>query len=324
MGTEEVDANLFTTERRKDEPPQDEVDKDLPKVFDKKARERKFEIGDWVLWWDKRHESKGMHDKSDSLWKGTFMIKRAAGMNTFFLAYQDGIELPLPFNRQHLKLLKNIDTSEIVEHSLHDNNVLMFDELFVPINCIELKMSARKSGFQEDYEDGASWNAYGNLQSAVIFRTTNPNGQLNKVGHPSMSLMVVPSHSPPCMNACGEDKGVLDKEKDEKLSVVSNSEIMSFGEVGGSPRYDSSYFISPSILSFDGYLYDYEHDREMDMRCNMEYIGYIFVGTLALNIWVHEEHDGKGKRVINTLPNEGDPNDKLSGLFEDFIIRRHK
>ncbi|KAH9311804.1 hypothetical protein KI387_026839, partial [Taxus chinensis] len=138
-----------------------------------------------------------------------------------------------------------------------------------------------------------------------------PNGQLNEVGHPNMSLMDVPSHSPPSMNACGEDKGVLDKERDEKLSVVPNSEIMRFGKVGGSPRYDSSCFISPSILSSDGY--DYEHDREMDKRCNMEYIGYIFVGTLSLNIWVHEEHDGKGKRVINTLPNEGDPNDKLVG-----------
>ncbi|KAH9314720.1 hypothetical protein KI387_023347, partial [Taxus chinensis] len=47
LGTEKVDEDLLTTERRKDEPPQDEVDEDLPKLFDKKAKERKFKIGDW-------------------------------------------------------------------------------------------------------------------------------------------------------------------------------------------------------------------------------------------------------------------------------------
>ncbi|KAH9315953.1 hypothetical protein KI387_024580, partial [Taxus chinensis] len=47
LGTEQVDADLPTMERRKDEQPPDEVDKDLPRVLDKKARERKFEIRDW-------------------------------------------------------------------------------------------------------------------------------------------------------------------------------------------------------------------------------------------------------------------------------------
>ncbi|KAH9316809.1 hypothetical protein KI387_044547, partial [Taxus chinensis] len=69
LGMEEFDAYLSTIERRKDEPPPDEVDKDLPKIFDKKAREGKFKIEDWELWWDMRHGLKGMHDKSDSLWK---------------------------------------------------------------------------------------------------------------------------------------------------------------------------------------------------------------------------------------------------------------
>ncbi|KAH9324379.1 hypothetical protein KI387_004557, partial [Taxus chinensis] len=93
---------LPTTERRKDEPPLDEVDKDFPRVFDKKAKERKFKIRDWVLWRNKRYEPKGIHDKFDPLWKGPFVIKRAVGMDTFFLACQDGIELPFPFNGQHL------------------------------------------------------------------------------------------------------------------------------------------------------------------------------------------------------------------------------
>ncbi|KAH9301780.1 hypothetical protein KI387_013363, partial [Taxus chinensis] len=149
-----------------------------------------------------------------------------------------------------------------------------------------------------------------------------PYGQLNEVFHPSMSLMDVPSHYPPSMKACGEDKGVLDKESNEELSVVPNSEILSFVDVGGSPRHDLSYFISPQIMSFDGY--DFEHDREMDMRCNMEYIGCIFIGTLVLNIWVHMEHDGKGERVIITLPNDGNHNNKFAGPYEEFIIRRHK
>ncbi|KAH9327638.1 hypothetical protein KI387_007816, partial [Taxus chinensis] len=47
LGMEQVDADLPATKRRKDAPPPDEVDKDLPRVFDKKAKERKFKIGDW-------------------------------------------------------------------------------------------------------------------------------------------------------------------------------------------------------------------------------------------------------------------------------------
>ncbi|KAH9316650.1 hypothetical protein KI387_025277, partial [Taxus chinensis] len=47
LGTEQVDADLPATKRRKDEPPPNEVDKDLPRVLDKKASEGRFEIGDW-------------------------------------------------------------------------------------------------------------------------------------------------------------------------------------------------------------------------------------------------------------------------------------
>ncbi|KAH9320606.1 hypothetical protein KI387_015245 [Taxus chinensis] len=59
---------------------------------------------------------------------------------------------------------------EILKHSLYGNNILMFDKLLVPTNCIKLNMSAKGAGFQEDYEDGlvkrhtyeerTSWNVY--------------------------------------------------------------------------------------------------------------------------------------------------------------------
>ncbi|KAH9314412.1 hypothetical protein KI387_023039, partial [Taxus chinensis] len=62
-----------------------------------------------------------------------------------------------------------------------------------PTNCIKLNMSAKGAGFQEDYEDGlvkryayeerTSWNVYSNLQFAVIFQTTGPNGQLNEINN---------------------------------------------------------------------------------------------------------------------------------------------
>ncbi|KAH9315457.1 hypothetical protein KI387_024084, partial [Taxus chinensis] len=63
-------------------------------IFDKKAKERKFEVNDWVLLWDKRREAKGMHGKFDSLWKGPFVIKKIAGVDNFILSHQDGVELP--------------------------------------------------------------------------------------------------------------------------------------------------------------------------------------------------------------------------------------
>ncbi|KAH9298771.1 hypothetical protein KI387_030453, partial [Taxus chinensis] len=59
----------------------------------------------------------------------------------------------------------------------------------------------------------------------------------------------------------------------------------------------------------------------MDMVCNMGYNGHILVGTFAPNNWVH---DGKGERVIITLPNDGSHNNKLVGPYEEFIIGRHK
>ncbi|KAH9325702.1 hypothetical protein KI387_005880, partial [Taxus chinensis] len=126
------------------------------------------------------------------------------------------------------------------------------------------------------------------------------------------------------MNMSAKGAGFQEDYEDGLVKRYAYEERTSWNvyDVEGSPRYDLSCFISSQILSFD--RYDFEHDREMDMRCNMEYIGCIFIGTLALNIWVHMEHDGKGERVIITLPNDGNHNNKLVGPYEKFIIRRHK
>ncbi|KAH9329705.1 hypothetical protein KI387_001813, partial [Taxus chinensis] len=134
----------------------------------------------------------------------------------------------------------------------------------------------------------------------------------------SMSLIVAPSHLPPSMSIGKEEKRGLDEVNDEEKSTVLNSEILSFVDVGGSPRYDLSYFISPHMLSFDGYVY--EHDREVDMR----YIDHTLVGTFSLNTWVHKKNDGRKERVIITLPNKGSHNSKLAGPYEEIIIRGHK
>ncbi|KAH9328769.1 hypothetical protein KI387_000877, partial [Taxus chinensis] len=85
------------------------------------------------------------------------------------------------------------------------------------------------------YEGRTPWDAYGNFQFAVIFRTTGPNGQMNEVFHLSTGLMNVPSHHPPSMKACEEEKGALDEENGKGKSAVPNSEILSFVDVGSNP-----------------------------------------------------------------------------------------
>ncbi|XP_057820759.2 uncharacterized protein LOC131033546 [Cryptomeria japonica] len=78
----------------------------VKKIFDHKARPRKFTQGDQVLLWDKRRELKGAHGKFESLWKGPFFIHEVKGPNSFKLAYVDGTVLPLSYNGQDLKLYK--------------------------------------------------------------------------------------------------------------------------------------------------------------------------------------------------------------------------
>ena len=46
----------------------------VKQVFDKRAKEDCFSLGDLVLKWDARHEDKGKHEKFDELWKGPYSI----------------------------------------------------------------------------------------------------------------------------------------------------------------------------------------------------------------------------------------------------------
>jgi len=57
----------------------------LKKAFDRRTKAEDFNIGDKVLKWDSRRESKGKHGKFDSLWKGPFVIQAVQGNNTYFL-----------------------------------------------------------------------------------------------------------------------------------------------------------------------------------------------------------------------------------------------
>ena len=48
--------------------------KRLKYIFDNRAKEDEFYIGDKVLKWDSRREEKGKHRKFDFLWKGPYVI----------------------------------------------------------------------------------------------------------------------------------------------------------------------------------------------------------------------------------------------------------
>jgi hypothetical protein len=65
---------------------QAEVDDSLQKyqdnmksIFEKKAKDREFLLGDLVLKWDARKEDAGKHDKFDHLWFGPFSIASTEG-----------------------------------------------------------------------------------------------------------------------------------------------------------------------------------------------------------------------------------------------------
>ena len=66
--------------------------------FDMRAKPCHFLKGDEVHLWDKRRESKGVHGKFDSLWKGSFVIMEGVGPNDFQLSYLDGTSPPFSYN----------------------------------------------------------------------------------------------------------------------------------------------------------------------------------------------------------------------------------
>ncbi|KAH9320648.1 hypothetical protein KI387_015287, partial [Taxus chinensis] len=132
----------------------------------------------------------------------------------------------------------------------------------------------------------------------------------------SMTLMVTPSHFLHDTSIGEGEKRGLDEENDEGKSAVLNSEILSFVDVGGSPRYDFSCLFPPYLLSFDEYEYEHEHVRWMDKR----YFGHTIVDVFAPNTWVHKCQHGKRKGMPKTPTNENHDS-KLAGLCITAVIR---
>jgi len=67
-------------------------------IFDRKAKEIDFKVGDLVLRWDTRREGKGKHGKFDPLWYGPFKVIESRTNNTFFLENIDSETSQLPVN----------------------------------------------------------------------------------------------------------------------------------------------------------------------------------------------------------------------------------
>jgi len=74
----------------------------IKKVFDRKAKDKEFPVGDMVLLWDKKNEKSGDHDKFNSLWLGPYIIDSSIGPNSFQLANLEGELVGLPVNGQCL------------------------------------------------------------------------------------------------------------------------------------------------------------------------------------------------------------------------------
>ena len=72
-------------------------------LYDKKAIERNFKIGDMVLMWNARIEEKGKHGKFDPIWLGPYNIYDQNGEDSYFLKDLTGDILELPVHGQFLK-----------------------------------------------------------------------------------------------------------------------------------------------------------------------------------------------------------------------------
>jgi hypothetical protein len=72
--------------------------------FDKhKAKEKKFDVGDLVLKWDRENEPKGKHSKFQNLWLGPFQVAENIGLGTYQLQDLRGESDALRVNGQALK-----------------------------------------------------------------------------------------------------------------------------------------------------------------------------------------------------------------------------
>ena len=60
-------------------------------TFDRRVKEKKFEIDDLVLKWDVPKEEK--HDNFDYMWRGPYITTAYRGHNSFFFHRQDVVQL---------------------------------------------------------------------------------------------------------------------------------------------------------------------------------------------------------------------------------------
>ena len=65
--------------------------------------QKKIQIGDLVLKWDKAHEEKGKHTKFQKLWLGPFQIIEKIGSSTFLLQDLSSKKYSSPINGQIFK-----------------------------------------------------------------------------------------------------------------------------------------------------------------------------------------------------------------------------
>ena len=78
----------------------------VKKWFEKhKVGDKKFEIGDLVLKWNKIHEPKGKHSKLQNLWLGPFQVVQKIGVGTYWLKNLMGELDALSINVHALKCL---------------------------------------------------------------------------------------------------------------------------------------------------------------------------------------------------------------------------
>ena len=76
---------------------------DMKALFDHRAKDRDFLLGDLVLRWDARREEAAKHGKFDHLWYGPFRVSALEGKNSFLLENLDGEILNTPVNVHYLK-----------------------------------------------------------------------------------------------------------------------------------------------------------------------------------------------------------------------------
>jgi hypothetical protein len=75
----------------------------MKEIFDRKAKEISFLLGDFILRWDARREDPSKHGKFDPLWFGPFKIATIEGFNSFSLQNLDGEILRSPVNGRYLR-----------------------------------------------------------------------------------------------------------------------------------------------------------------------------------------------------------------------------